>query len=74
MPHEDYTCKNCRYRLNNKVCSHPDSPYIGCAVAINDWCEAFAVGGANVMSARIREKRYEINTILTTASRSAVKS
>jgi hypothetical protein len=53
MPHDDYTCKNCRYRLNNRVCSHPDSPYIGCAVAINDWCEVFAVGGANVTTARI---------------------
>ena len=53
MPHEDYTCKNCRYRLNNKVCSHPDSPYIGCAVAINDWCDVFAVGGANVTTAKI---------------------
>lgn len=50
MSHEDYTCKYCRYRLNNKVCSHPDSPYIGCVVSIRDWCDVFAPGGVNVMA------------------------
>ena len=47
MSHEDYTCKYCRYRLDNKVCSHPDSPYIGCIVSIRDWCDEFAFGGVN---------------------------
>ena len=50
MPHDDYTCKYCRYRLDNKVCSHPDSPYIGCVVDIRDWCSEFAFGGQNVVS------------------------
>lgn len=57
MSHEDYTCKYCRYRLNNKVCSHPDSPYIGCVVSIRDWCDEFAIGGENVISARIESNR-----------------
>lgn len=43
-------CKNCRYRLNNRICSHPDSDYIGCVMSINDWCREFAPGGANVMA------------------------
>lgn len=52
MPHSDYTCKNCRYRLETKVCSHPDSPYIGCIVSIKDWCDEFAFGGANAVAKR----------------------
>ena len=57
MPHDDYTCKNCRYRLNNRVCSHPDSPYIGCVMSIKDWCGMFAFGGAN--ADRIRHETQE---------------
>ena len=56
MTHEDYTCKYCRYSLDNKICSHPDSPYIGCVVSIKDWCDAFAVGGANVTREKIERK------------------
>lgn len=60
MPHDDYTCKNCRYRLNNKVCSHPDSPYIGCVVSIKDWCGKFAIGGANVVAGKIRADKEKV--------------
>lgn len=41
-------CKNCRYRLDNRICSHPDSDYIGCVMSIHDWCREFAPDGKRI--------------------------
>ena len=52
-------CKNCRYRLDNRVCSHPDSDYIGCVMSIYDWCREFAPNGRKI--AMNSKHMYQMN-------------
>jgi hypothetical protein len=54
-----YTCGTCCYRSDRRICTHPDSPYIGCIVNVKDWCGCYLTALDKVVRGSDNGKKFE---------------